>query len=282
MPVLERALGELRSGTVVEVDAWLAAVHAVKAEAELTRMGLAAAADHAHEVLAVDAAPRWRCHGLRVLALVRARRGDPGVWPLLAEALDLAREHGDPRLLVDVAVARAETAWLDGRDADALDELEEVRPQAMPREGSWARDLEVWRGRAGAPGSVSEVTPCGPYERALARADRGTPTDVAVAIGELRRLGAPRAAAAVALRAHRRGVRTITRTPHARTCRNPAGLTKRELEVLTLLGEGLRNTDIGERLVVSPKTVDHHVCAILRKLGVPNRTAAALWLRQTA
>jgi DNA-binding CsgD family transcriptional regulator len=279
---LERALRELRSGAVVELDAWLAAVHAVKAEAELTTMGLAAAADHALEVLAVEAEPRWRCRGLRVLALVRARRGDPGVWPLLAEALDLAREHGDLRLLIDVAVARAEAAWLDGRDADALGELGEVCPEALPQDGCLARDLEVWRGRAGTPGAVPAVTPCGPYERALARADGATPSDVGVAIAELRRLGAPRAAAAVALHAHRRGIRTITRIPHASTCRNPAALTKRELEVLALLGEGLRNSDIGKRLVLSPKTVDHHVSAVLRKLGVPNRTAAALWLQQTA
>jgi DNA-binding NarL/FixJ family response regulator len=45
--------------------------------------------------------------------------------------------------------------------------------------------------------------------------------------------------------------------------------------VLALLSQGLRNADIAERLVVSPKTVDHHVSAILRKLGVPNRVAAA-------
>jgi DNA-binding NarL/FixJ family response regulator len=44
--------------------------------------------------------------------------------------------------------------------------------------------------------------------------------------------------------------------------------------VLALLTEGLRNVDVAERLVVSPKTVDHHVSSILRKLGVPNRAAA--------
>jgi len=71
------------------------------------------------------------------------------------------------------------------------------------------------------------------------------------------------------------GVRTIPRGPRPRTQLNPAGLTSRELEVLALLGQGLRNVDIAGRLVVSPKTVDHHVSAILRKLGVSNRVAAA-------
>jgi DNA-binding NarL/FixJ family response regulator len=52
-------------------------------------------------------------------------------------------------------------------------------------------------------------------------------------------------------------------------------LTTRELEVLAPVGQGLRNVDVAERLVVSPKPVDHHVSAILKKLGVPNRVAAA-------
>ena len=71
------------------------------------------------------------------------------------------------------------------------------------------------------------------------------------------------------------GAHSIPRGPHSVTRRNPAGLTGRELEVLALLGEGLRDAEIADRLVVSPKTVGHHVSAILRKLGVPNRVAAA-------
>ena len=55
----------------------------------------------------------------------------------------------------------------------------------------------------------------------------------------------------------------------------PAGLTARELEVLTLLGSDLRNADIAARLHISDKTVDHHVSAILAKLGVRSRREAA-------
>jgi DNA-binding NarL/FixJ family response regulator len=46
-------------------------------------------------------------------------------------------------------------------------------------------------------------------------------------------------------------------------------------EVLALVTEGLRNADIAQRLFVSPKTVDHHVSAILAQLGVQTRGEAA-------
>ena len=67
----------------------------------------------------------------------------------------------------------------------------------------------------------------------------------------------------------------LFRSPRARTRQNPAGLTGRELDVLALLSQGMRNAEIAERLVVSHKTVDHHVSAILRKLDVHTRGEAA-------
>jgi DNA-binding NarL/FixJ family response regulator len=63
--------------------------------------------------------------------------------------------------------------------------------------------------------------------------------------------------------------------PRAATRRNPAGLTARELEVLALITDGLSNSEIATRLFLSERTVDHHVSAILRKLGVSSRLKAA-------
>jgi DNA-binding NarL/FixJ family response regulator len=83
------------------------------------------------------------------------------------------------------------------------------------------------------------------------------------------------AAAIVGRRLRDRGARGVPRGPRPRTRDNPAGLSARELEVLALIADGLRNAQIAERLVVSVKTVDHHVSAILRKLAVSTRGEAA-------
>jgi DNA-binding NarL/FixJ family response regulator len=110
---------------------------------------------------------------------------------------------------------------------------------------------------------------------ALAIADADDDDALRQAVEELQSLGARPAAAIVARRLRRRGIRGVPRGPRKSTRENPAGLTARELEVLAMLAEGLRNADIAERLVLSEKTVDHHVSAILRKLNVRTRGEAA-------
>jgi DNA-binding NarL/FixJ family response regulator len=66
------------------------------------------------------------------------------------------------------------------------------------------------------------------------------------------------------------------------TRRNGFGLTRREAEILSLLSEGLRTSLIATRLCVSPKTVEHHVSAILAKLGVSSRAEAVALTRNHA
>jgi DNA-binding NarL/FixJ family response regulator len=60
----------------------------------------------------------------------------------------------------------------------------------------------------------------------------------------------------------------------ARPTTTPHGLTAREVEVLTLLADGLSNKEIAARLFISTKTASVHVSNILRKLDVPARGAA--------
>jgi len=66
----------------------------------------------------------------------------------------------------------------------------------------------------------------------------------------------------------------VPRGPREETRANPAGLTSRQLEVLELLAEGLTNAEIADRLVVSPRTAEHHVAAVLAKLGATTRREA--------
>jgi DNA-binding NarL/FixJ family response regulator len=66
----------------------------------------------------------------------------------------------------------------------------------------------------------------------------------------------------------------VPRGPREETRANPAGLTARQLEVLELLSEGLTNAEIADRLVVSPRTAEHHVAAVLAKLGATTRREA--------
>ena len=87
-------------------------------------------------------------------------------------------------------------------------------------------------------------------------------------------LRAEPAAARVRERLRAMGAR-VPRGPRAVTRANPAGLTPRQLAVLGLLREGMTNAEIADRLVLSVRTVDHHVAAVLDKLGVRSRREAA-------
>jgi DNA-binding NarL/FixJ family response regulator len=67
----------------------------------------------------------------------------------------------------------------------------------------------------------------------------------------------------------------IPRGPRRSTRANPAGLTTREVEVLDMVQSGLTDAEIAKVLFISTRTVNHHVSAILTKLGVASRAEAA-------
>jgi ATP/maltotriose-dependent transcriptional regulator MalT len=234
---------------------------------------------------------------LAVVGRLRARRGDPEVWPALDEARSLANVGELLAASEPVAAARAEAAWLAG-DLERV-ERETSAELALARRcrSRWVvAELAAWRRRAGVDDQLSESELAGPYalevagawqaaatrwrelgcpyEAALALAESGEPNPMRDAVQALQGLGARSAAAIFARRLREQGIRGIPRGPRSRTRENPHGLTARELEVLPLLVEGFRNSEIADRLVVSERTIDHHVSAILRKLGVRSRTEA--------
>ena len=88
-------------------------------------------------------------------------------------------------------------------------------------------------------------------------------------------LGAPAAATELRRLLRVAGAKRVPRGPISATRRNPFGLTPRQADVLALLVEDLSNSEIAGRLSLTPKTIDHHVGAVLAKLDVPSRKAAA-------
>jgi DNA-binding CsgD family transcriptional regulator/tetratricopeptide (TPR) repeat protein len=238
-----------------------------------------------------------RIGALVVLGLVRARRGDPGPGKALDEAWALAEPTGVLFNLGPVAAAKAEVAWLAGDGETVSKATADVLRLAVER--GWravAGELACWRRRAGIeePTTFATEEPYAlqlagdwaaaaewwrgmgcPYEAALALVDADDEKPLRRALEELQELGARPAAALVARRLRERGVRRLPRGPRSTTALNVANLTNREVEVLLLVAEGLRNADVAKRLVLSERTVDHHVAAIIRKLGVRTRGEAA-------
>lgn len=127
--------------------------------------------------------------------------------------------------------------------------------------GDWRAAADAWE-RIGCP-----------YEQALALMD-GDEDAQRAALALFERLGAEPAAEIVRRRLKAGGARRIPRGPRPATQANPLGLTPRQLEILLLLAEGLRNPEIAARLSTTPKTIEHHVSAVLAKLHARSRAEA--------
>jgi DNA-binding CsgD family transcriptional regulator len=282
-----------------DLDSWLLYMTGWQARLELEQGRWDDAADSAMTVLARPDVPApTRITPLTVLGRLRARRGDPDPWTPLDEASTLASATGELQRLLPVALARAEARWLAGETHLIGFETSVALDLAATQHLPWGvGELLVWRRRArlgelpepvvaaepfarmlaGEPEPAARLwTELGcPYEAALALVDSKDQRSVRQGLEELRRLGARRTAAIVVRSLRRQGVRDLRQGPRTATRENPSGLTARELDVLKLVATGMRNSQIAEQLVVSPKTVDHHVSAILSKLGVKTRTEAA-------
>jgi DNA-binding CsgD family transcriptional regulator len=209
--------------------------------------------------------------------------------------LDMRRASSELQRLGPVAAAWGEHAWSNDEPQPALDRLAQVQLVAEERASQrYAEQLGYWRWKLGEPVQLTSDSGWAlqvrgewdraarwwaqrgqPYEHALALAGSGAMGPTIEALRMREDLGAVPAARKARARLRDLGARGVPRGPTSATRANPAGLTPRQTEVLELLATGLTNAQIADHLVVSLRTVDHHVSAILQKLGVGSRQEAA-------
>ena len=232
---------------------------------------------------------------LVALALVRARRGQGGVDQFVDRAMALADGLASIETTAAVGGLRCELAWLARRDAqipgiaggyvelanradsrwdrgviarwipaeELPEDFREVAPPfAAELAGDWLQAAELW-----------EQLGC-PFDQGLALARSGHPGALADAAAIFDRIKAHAAAARCRSDLRAQG-RPVPRAPGSRSRSHPDGLTPREAEVAALVARGLSDAMIAERLVVSRRTAEHHVGAILAKLGIHSRRELA-------
>ena len=146
-----------------------------------------------------------------------------------------------------------------GIDADVPSDLPE--PYRSHLKGRCLDAADWWR-RGG-----------NPFAEALALTDSLDPGDRVQGVTILDRLGATGTADRIRRELRKDGLAGVPNRPTGATRTNPGGLTNRQLEVARHLARGLTNSEIAAEAFISTKTAEHHVSAVLSKLGLPNRRA---------
>ena len=164
-----------------------------------------------------------------------------------------------PALLFSLRPWIALWTWRLTGTTDAID----LEPFASQIAGDGAHAAELWD-RLGYR-----------YEAALALLDTKDETLLRESLARLSDLGAEAAARLVRRTMRDLGIRSIPAGARTTTRAHPQGLTRREQEILQLLSDGHSNEEISASLFISVRTVEHHVSAILGKLGATTRKGAA-------
>jgi DNA-binding CsgD family transcriptional regulator/tetratricopeptide (TPR) repeat protein len=227
---------------------------------------------------------------LTVVAQARGWTGRGDADQLLREAMDLAIDTREAQRVSVAYAAACQLAWIRGADDEATGLATAAWDVVRLDSNAWTQgeiatwlpgDLARTASLAGTPyaaevagdwaGAAAQWEALGsPLARSLALARGGTREGLATAALVLDDVGAEAAAARVRAASRAQGW-APPRGRRADTRAHPDGLTRREAEVLDLLREGLADAAIAERLVLSRRTVEHHVASILGKLGVSSR-----------
>lgn len=245
---------------------------------------------------------------MTVLATVRMRLGDRSAPELLERTLKEGLQTEEPQRIVPVRLAQVEAAWLAEDSEAAQDNIAALLAMDLANFRPWdLGELAVWCRRCGvrAPEATSlplpraaelagdalaaaqEWTRLGlPYEAALSAMQvRGRQAEEAIteAVSTLDRLEARPAALLARRTGQRLGLADrmpkMRRGPYAAARHHPLGLTRHEQRVLELIAEGIGNKEIARRMSRSPRTIEHHVSAVLGKFSAANRMEVLLRLR---
>jgi DNA-binding CsgD family transcriptional regulator len=281
-----------------ELDAYLVYLMGALALAELGLGELAAAGRNAGAALALASSfgIGVNRHSGSVASLRhQIRTGAPLDQGEIAYLETFRTDVSEIQRLIPYAECMAEQAWMTGEGRDiAIDLLTASvawapTPEIAQTAHVWLKRLDPDHSVPGLDGFL-DCLRCELQEdfqgADAAWAARGAPYEHALCLAQ-GDLGARRRSAEIfeslgASTAARRvratlsqGAARVKSAPRASTRSNPAGLTRRQMDVLRCLQDGLSNADIADRLSISPKTVDHHVSAILAKLSVRTRAQAA-------
>ncbi|MBS0419302.1 MAG: AAA family ATPase [Proteobacteria bacterium] len=286
-----------------DLDSWRLYMLAYRARAKFEQADWNGASEDLEGVLRDRrTAPVSRILALTTLGHMRIRRGDPDPDGPLEESRTLAADSQESQRIAPLAAALAETAWLLGERDRVIREVAAPYELIRQQPNAWATGmLAIWLWRAGALETIPQTIPAPfrleisgdwqaaadawaalgcPYERANMLGWYGGEPEQREALSVFEQLGATPAAQALRKQMRARGIQGIPRGSRVSTRLDPHGLTKREAEILQLVAQGLRNSAIAAKLFLSTKTVDHHVSAILTKLGVPSRAEAAAMARK--
>jgi DNA-binding CsgD family transcriptional regulator len=232
--------------------------------------------------------------------LLHARAGErEAAWKALDDVLALALAVGEPTYTTRVHLARAEAHWLERNPLAAADEAR-ASATVLTAPDPWeVGPALTWCRRTGVtfdapPGWVAPAGPWalelagdhraaaddwdrlgGHHLAAMALAFSDDEPDLLDAVERFAAMEAPAPEARVRQRLREIGAEMVPAGPRASTRAHPAGLTRREGEVLEGLAGGLSNAEIAKELYLSERTVEHHVSNVLGKLGVGSRAEAA-------
>jgi len=287
--------------SALELTDWEGYLRGWRTMVRLDQGDWAGAEEEAQEICSRSyAADVYRFPALITLARLRVRRGDQDAEIPLEAARCVSASMAELQRTVYIAMTVAERAWLEASvAAPATDAarslLREVHTLAEERHSHWvAEDSALWLYILGesVAGTATLATPfrehCEgrwheaaagwralgrPYEEALALSGGGDAAQ-RQALEIFDRLGAVPAAARLRRQMRAGGARAVPRGPIGVTRANSAGLTRRQVQVLGLLDEGLSNTEIASRLCISAKTAEHHVSAVMARLDAPTRQKA--------